>query len=468
MLHWQTDDRGSFFSSVLQMLDEAERAIQKGPVAPAPDAIALRDWLENIDFQSTADPIPLIVELLRHFRSANVHTTNSRYFGLFNPAPMIWGELADMISARLNPQVATWSHAPAAVETEQHVLSFMSREIGFDRGAAFFTSGGEEANRAGVQTAMAMRFPDYGEVGLRGLPAQPVLYVSAESHLAWIKIAASIGLGRQAVRLIPTSPNLKIDLTKLSNRIAKDRTEGLLPFFVGATAGTTSAGVIDPLPELADLALQERLHLHVDAAWAGAVLLSNEWRAVLHGVELADSVTIDAHKWLSQPMGTGMFFSREPTAPERAYEVSASYMPARVEGQLDYYRTTPMWSRRWIGLRLFLSLAVIGKEGFAAQIDRDIELGQRLREILAAEGWRVINDTPLPVVCFTDAKGEHDASWHARVAEDVVGSGHAWISTVSLNSRPALRACITNWRSEMSDLLVLIRALDAARKRLQS
>lgn len=448
---------------VLRLLDAATASIRSGPVAAPVDAAGLKEWLNALSFEEPSPPEQAITQVLEQFVRGSVHTIHTRYFGLFNPAPLLWGEVADMISARLNAQLAIWSHAPAAVEMEQHALRFMAERLEVPHASAFFTSGGEEANRCGVQAALVRSFPDYPDSGLRSLPGQPVLYVSAQSHLAWIKIASGLGLGRSAVRLVPCNEDLQIDVAVLARLIAEDRLKGLLPFFVAATAGTTSAGVIDPLSELADVASQERLHLHVDAAWAGAVALSDQWRTVLCGIDRADSITVDAHKWLSQPMGAGMFFCRHTRALERAFGVSTSYMPPSQPGAMDYYRMTPTWSRRWIGLRLFLSLAIGGRRAFEAQINRDIFLGEQLRQLLVQNGWKIVNRTPLPVICFTDGLVERDSSWHSRVAAHVIASGDAWISTVQLEGMPALRACITNWQTSPEDLETLIGALKRAR-----
>ena len=453
------------FHYTLQRLERFARDMFRGPVAPSFDASRLRQWLDSVDFERPTTLQASLDAVLEQFQAANVHTVHPGYFGLFNPAPVPWGEIADVVAARLNPQLAVWSHAPAAVEIEECVLRFMAGRLHLPQAAGFFTSGGEEANRCGVYVALVRCFPGYAEHGLIGTHARPVLYVSAESHLAWIKIAAMLGLGRSTVRLVPVDHAFRLDVEALRNMIDQDRCGGFHPFFVGATAGTTAAGAIDPLREIAGVARTMGLHFHVDAAWAGAVALCNEWRHLLTGLEDADSVAVDAHKWLSQPMGTGMFFCREPDALRAAFGVRAAYMPEPTEGRRDFYRTSPMWSRRWIGLRLFLSLAVAGRGFFDAQMRRDIELGKFLRHSLAGAGWRIVNDTPLPLVCFTDAASARSPAWHEHVAACVVQSGTAWISTVRLAGNCALRACITNWRTQRNNVERLVLCLEEARRR---
>ncbi|HEV2121560.1 MAG TPA: pyridoxal-dependent decarboxylase [Chloroflexota bacterium] len=438
-----------------------ERRVLTGPVAPAVDVEALRREVTAMNLE-TGCGTGAVEQALALLEGAAVHTFHPRYFGLFNPAPALWGQVADLISARLNPQLAVWSHAPAAVEMERAALRLVAERIGMPGAGAFFTSGGEEANRAGVQVALTRAFPDVAELGLRALPAQPVFYVSSESHLAWVKIAAGLGLGRSAVRLVPVDGDFAMSLSALRDMLEGDRRDGLSPFLIGATAGTTSAGTIDPLPELGELAAAQGLSLHVDAAWAGAAVLSDRWRPALDGIERADTVTIDAHKWLSQPMGTGMFFSRRADLLDAAFGVSASYMPPDTEGAVDFYRTSPQWSRPFRGLRLFLTLAVLGRSAYEAQIDRDVALGDQLREALKGDGWAVLNRTPFPVACFTRAGRHMDAAWHRGIADRVVRSGEAWISTVHLSGRPALRACISNFRTSHSDIGGLLAALRAA------
>jgi aromatic-L-amino-acid decarboxylase len=214
------------------------------------------------------------------------------------------------------------------------------------------------------------------------------------------------------------------------------------------------------LPEIADLCEELEVDLHVDAAWAGAACLSARLRDVLDGIERADSVTIDAHKWLSAPMGAGMFFTRHPDALTKTFRTTANYMPSAESS--DPYLSSAQWSRRLIGLKVFMSLAAAGQDGYAGQIEHDCALGDFLRARLRQDGWQIVNETPLPVVCFTpgdDASSETLAS----IAQHVESSGVAWISVAQLAGRPALRACITSYRSTEEDVEALCAAMAAAR-----
>ena len=364
---------------------------------------------------------------------------------------------------------------PGSAE-RQRLLGVVSAQVdGFFAGLAgldveqcggSFTTGGAEANQTAVLVALTRAFPEYGERGLRALSGQPVFYASAESHLAWLKIAHACGLGREALRLVPVDGELRMDVAALRARIVADRAAGALPAMVAATAGTTSAGVLDPLAEIAELCRNEVLHLHVDAAWAGACLLSERLRPVLAGIEEADSLTIDAHKWLSVPMGAGMFFCRHRAAARQAFDVAASYMPSRSTAETDDpYTSTLQWTRRAIGLKLFMSIAERGWTGFCERVEYQARLGDELRRKLRADGWRVVNDTALPVVCVTSDDIRSGRLSTAAMVQAIHERGRVWISEVRLGGREAaLRACITSFRSTEADLDVLVQELADVRR----
>ncbi len=257
---------------------------------------------------------------------------------------------------------------------------------------------------------------------------------------------------------------------ELAARIAEDRAAGCSPFLVVATVGSTSAGAVDPVAELAQVAAEAGgLWLHVDAAWGGAAALVPELRPLLDGTSRADSLTFDAHKWLSVPMGAGVYLTRHAGILERTFRVAAGYMPRDGEALpvADPYAHTMQWSRRFIGLKLFLSLAVAGWEGYAEAIRHMTAMGERLRARLREEGWEIVNDTPLPVVCFVEAAAPilERRERLERIAAAVVASGEAWLSTVALGEAgPALRACVTNHRTGPGDVEALVAALGRARR----
>ena len=458
------DARGRAERRLVELIERHWEEVAGLPVAPSTSYEELAERLMEFDFREPVPPeraIELCGELLR---DGIVHTSHPRYFGLFNPTPTFAGVCADALVAAFNPQLAVTSHAPAAVAIERHVLSFLAHNLGLAEAAGTFTSGGAEANLTAVLVALERHFPEAAVNGLGAVRGRPTLYVSSEAHHSLIKVARMTGLGHRGLRQVPATRELRFDPEALREQVVRDRAAGDRPFLVVATAGTTAAGVVDPLAEIADLCDDLGLDLHVDAAWGGAVCLSDRLRPILAGIERADSVTIDAHKWLSVPMGAGVFLTPHREALESTFRVTADYMPSAAGS--DPYLSSVQWSRRFIGLKLFMSLLVAGRGGYAAQFEADCRLTDRLRALLEEDGWLILNRTPLPVACFTDDPDvDPNASSHrlSAIADHVESSGAAWISVVNLAGRPALRACITSYRSSEDDLIALGDALRHAR-----
>ncbi|HUA19321.1 MAG TPA: pyridoxal-dependent decarboxylase [Bryobacteraceae bacterium] len=446
------------FEELRSAVAKLECEIAKGPIVPQVAIDEIRKHLARYDF---VQPIALdeaCADVEYMLRTWQTQVTHPRYFGLFNPSVTLASVIADTLVAMYNPQVATWRTSPAANEIERHTLAWLAGKFGFPaEAAANFTSGGAEANLSAVIVALTRAFPEYGEHGLRHLAAQPTIYLTGESHHSFYKIAHMTGLGRRALRIVATGGNLKMDLDDLAKRVAQDRKNGFAPFLVIATAGTTAAGVIDPLPGLVRFCRAERLWLHADAAWGGAAILSPELRRHLAGIETADSITCDAHKWFSVPMGAGMFFCRHPEAVRAAFHAETSYMPARASGAVDDpYTTSVQWSRRFIGLKLFLALTHHGEAGYVQMIEHQARMGNVLRDALKASGWRVVNDTPLPLVCFT-----RDGLDTTRFLDTLKGRQIAWMSEVRLaDGTPVLRACVTSFRTTESDVLEVVREMN--------
>jgi len=253
-----------------------------------------------------------------------------------------------------------------------------------------------------------------------------------------------------------------MDPGALREQVAEDRRQGLAPFLVVGTAGTTNAGMIDPLRTLGEVAAREGVWYHVDAAWGGAAALSGKLRRLLDGIGLGDSITFDAHKWLSAPMGAGIYITQDPDILARTFSTPTAYMPRDASGLAitDPHLHSMQWSRRFIGLKVFLSLLVAGWDGYAAAIERMTAIGDRLRKGLAADRWEIVNRTPLPVICFADP-GLPDPE---PIVQTIVRSGEAWISTTNLHGRPVARACITNYRTSEEDVDALVAAVGRARE----
>ncbi len=463
LLLLQPDERQELWRHLIAAIEKYIGGVDGARVAPEIDVGRLRQRLSRWDFAAPVaarEALDFAVESLwRH----QVHTPHPRYFGLFNPAPTTLGIAADALVAAFNPQLAAWSHSPFAVEVEQHLVRALGGRLGYDAAKVegCFTSGGAEANHTALVVALHRAFPEVGRRGLLALRSQPVLYVSSQAHHSFLKAARLAGLGSDAVREVSVDGSLRMRTRELAARIESDRADGFSPFLIVGTAGSTSAGAVDPLADLAGIAEGEGLWLHVDAAWGGAAALVPELRPLLAGIERAGSITFDAHKFLSVPMGAGLYLTRHQGALDRTFRVAAGYMPGSGKaGIVDPYAHSMQWSRRFIGLKVFLSLAVAGWQGYEETIRHQVAMGDRLRRGLAEHGWQVVNPSPLPVVCFV--RPDAAPAQLKAVAAAAVASGAVWISCVHLDGGTALRACITNYRTGPADVDALIAAVDKA------
>ena len=473
MLMLDEQARTALWQRVIQQVESYTAEVALSHVTPEVTVEGVRALLASFDFAQPMEALAVVDFTTDCLRQYQVHTAHPRYFGLFNPAPATMGIAADTLTAAFNPQLAAWGHSPFAVEVERHLVRAFGARFGYDPNQTdgVFASGGSEANHTALLTALTHAFPDFAHGGLRSLPAQPVFYISAEGHHSFLKAARLCGLGTDALREIAANDQLQMDVPALLSRIRKDRRAGFAPFMIVATGGTTNAGVVDPLSQIAQVASAEKLWCHVDAAWGGAAALSPSLRPVLDGIEGADSITFDAHKWLSVPMGAGLYLTRHLDILSQTFQVSAAYVPPRLDGLdvPDAYAHSIQWSRRFIGLKVFLSLAVAGWDGYAEVIRQMAAIGERLREELTAARWRIVNQTPLPVVCFVDNEpaADNSASRLEAIVREVLASGQAWLSTTRLGgNKPALRACITNYRTTVEDVRVLVQALNQARAAL--
>lgn len=438
------------FDEIGRAVKQLEAEIANGPIVPTVTPQEIRSYLSSrYDFREPRALDEIGADVERMLRTWQVQVTHPRYFGLFNPSVTLASIVADTLVAMYNPQLATWRTSPAANEIERHTLLWLAGKFGFPANAAAnFTVGGAEANLSAVVVALSRAFPEYGESGVRCLNATPTIYLTGEAHHAFNKIAHMTGLGRRAVRIVATGHDLKMDLADLTRRVAEDRKSGFAPFLVVGTAGTTAAGVIDPLPELARFCRSEGLWFHVDAAWGGAAILSPGLKGYLAGIDAADSITCDAHKWFSVPMGAGMFFCRHPDSVSEAFRAESVFMPGATAGTFaDPYTTSPQWSRRFIGLKLFLALARHGESGYVELIEHQTRMGTVLREALKCSGWRIVNSTPLPLVCFT-RESLDTSRFVATLQERQI----AWVSQVRIGGAPAVRACITSFRTTETDI----------------
>jgi aromatic-L-amino-acid decarboxylase len=457
-----SDERRRYEDQLTTLLLDATRRVSAGPVTPTVDMDAFRAELAAFDFEQTVALEGALRWAIVQLEAGVVHTNHQRYLGLFNPAATFPAQCADRIAATFNPQLATATTSPVAVAIEQHVIRAVGQRAGLGRQVGgHFTSGGSEANYTALICALTRAEPGFATSGGRAFRGQPVFYAAKDSHLAWIKIAHQAGIGRDAVRLVATDGTGRMSVNALAAAIDDDLACGKVPCMIVATAGTTNAGMIDPLSACGEVARRNGMWFHVDAAWGGALIASSRLRGLLAGIEQADSITIDAHKWFAVTMGCGMFLTRDPSVLSAAFDVSASYMPSH-NASADPYVTSVQWSRRFLGLRLFLSLAVGGWAGYADHVEHAVELAQRLARRAVEHGWRVVNEPLLAVVCIEPPHGPVAVR---DIVRAVLASGDAWVSAAVFEGNDVIRACVTQGQTTLSDIDFVMERLESARRK---
>ena len=452
--------RESVEDRLTRALADAAQRVLAGPVMPDIDLVALRRELAAFDFSAPRPLQELIDWAIGSLEHGTVHMTHPRYFGLFNPPANFPSQCADRISGAFNPQLASSGSSPAPVAIEQHVIRAFARRAGLpEDSTGHFTTNGSEANCTALICALTRADPAFADEGVRVFQGPVAMYTSRECQPAWHKIAHQSGIGRSALKLIATDGAGRMEVRALAEAVREDRRRGIVPVLISATAGTTGAGMVDPLEPCATLARECNIWYHVDAAWGGAALCSDRLRGELAGIELADSVTIDAHKWLATTMGCGMFITREPAILSEAFRVGAEFMPSSAIG-IDPYLNSVQWSRRFMGLRLFLSLAAAGWQGYGAHVERAVQVIECAKARLLARGWSVVNDSRLAVLCVLPPAGSPPVR---EIVSRVLASRRAWVAVAKLEGRDVLRICATHGETTLTDIDELVAALEAAR-----
>jgi aromatic-L-amino-acid/L-tryptophan decarboxylase len=376
------------------------------------------------------------------------------------------GALGDLYASVVNQNVTAWRSAPAAVTIERTVLESLAAAIGCDGFVGTFTSGGSLGNLMALAMARESRAPA-NEDG-----AQPgaVVYASEEVHMSVPKAMAMLGLGRASLRLIPVDENMRIQVPALETAIARDREAGRRGIALVGSAGTIMSGAIDPLAELADVARRHELWFHVDGAYGAAAALAQPEKFV--GMSRADSISLDAHKWLYQPLDCSMLLYRDEDAARHAFAYSAEYVKTASDDPIAgfaFFDQTIELSRRFRALKLWLSLRYHGLTAFRAAIAENIEQAKLLTKLIDAEpSLELLAPVELSAVCFRWANAETDTlnDLNEEILREVNQAGRVWLSNASIRGAVGLRACITNHRTTEQDVRTVVEEVLAAADRV--
>jgi glutamate/tyrosine decarboxylase-like PLP-dependent enzyme len=402
------------------------------------------------------DVLPQVLALSR--------APTARFYGYVLGSGEPVAALADLLASVLNQNVTAWRSAPAAVAIERAVLAGLAAALGCEGLHGSLCGGGSMANLMGLAMARESRLPA-NDGGARG----GVVYASTEVHMSIPKALALLGLGRQNLRLIATTADLRLDCAALRRAIAADRAAGRVPLAVVASAGTVNTGAIDPLGELGALCRAERLWLHVDGAYGALAALAVP--ECFAGLAAADSMSLDAHKWLYQPLDCGVLLYRDARAARAAFSFTGEYaksLTSDPEEGFAFFEESLELSRRFRALKLWLSLRYHGLGAFRRAIRADLEHAQQLAgEVAACPQLELLAPVSLSAVCFRyRAPPAGVDALNAALLRRVIERGRVYLSNATLDGQFALRACFVNHRTRTADVAAIVPEVLAVAREL--
>jgi glutamate/tyrosine decarboxylase-like PLP-dependent enzyme len=488
----QTETEGCDVSKSLDITDDSLRElsaqstalvldyfarIRELPVFPDITAGQIKEQLPET-LSEEGEPLERLMADCRVLMSASRHNGHPRFFGYVASPSTPVGAFADLIASALNQNVTSWRSAPAATQVERTVVRWLGQMVGYHEDAeGLLTGGGSLANLNALFIAHRVKAGG-AEASRRGLwqgVAPATVYASDQVHFSIVKAADVLGLGRDHVRLLKSDDRFRLDVGALRERLGVDVRAGFKPFCLVANAGAVSTGAVDPIDELASVAEEYGLWLHVDGAYGALAAADETKRALFKGMERADSVTLDPHKWLYAPVDAGCLLFRDSGAVRAACSPGeADYIKVQEQSEDE---TFAFWdygielSRRFRALKIWLMLRYYGARRVSRAIASDSERAAELAALVgASDDFELLAPVELSICCFRyvppgsraglasadEAERERANAQldelNARIVNRVQRGGRAYISNATLRGRYALRACVTNFRTTSEDM----------------
>jgi len=392
--------------------------------------------------------------------AAHARPSGGKFFAYVAGSGEPVSAIGDLLASVLNQNVTSWRSSPAGVAIEQAVIGWLAEAVGCNGFSGSLCGGGSAANLMALAMAREAKAPA-NETGARPC----TVYASTEVHMAVPKAVALLGIGRDNLRSIPVDGDMRIRVDALEAAIAADRKAGRLPIAIVASAGTVNIGAIDPLPTLADIAAREGLWLHVDGAYGGLAALAAPEKFV--GLDRADSLAIDAHKWLYQPIDCGCLLYRDRQPARVAFTGAGDYVKVMTDDPIEsfaFFDESMELSRRFRALKLWLSLQYHGRRAYRETIAEDLRHAQLLaREVAAQPDLELVAPTPLSAVCF-----RHRTKDNKAILRRVVARGRVYISNATIGGQFVLRACFVNHRATEDDVRAIVSEVIAAADELNA
>src|SRR5438477_4975613 len=401
--------------------------------------------------------------LLKVFRDTIIpfsrQTAHPRMFGYVPSPGSPLAAFADLLASRLNANLRWWRSAPAPVELERLTIDWIRQILGFNAQAGgLFVSGGSMANLAA--SAAARQAKDDSSGRLR-------IYASSETHFSIAKAAALLGIGRENVRLVDVDECFKIRVDDLVAKITADLEAGYLPFCVVANAGTVNTGAVDPLAEIREIADRFQLLMHVDGSYGAFAVLAKSARKFFAGLERADSIALDPHKWLYLPVDVGCVIYRAPEIARAAFAHEAEYtriIGEKADEAFAFWDYGPELSRRFRALKVWMLLKGVGLDSLGEAIESNLACARHLESMVrASDDFEMVAPVELSIFCFRHLPAQLRSespetidAFNERLMIALQRDGSSYLSNATLAGRFALRGCVLNYRTTLRDMEILL------------
>jgi glutamate/tyrosine decarboxylase-like PLP-dependent enzyme len=460
-LRLPSDQMRQLGRAAVEVVTDRLARLDERPVARRWTRSELEHTLREPVPRGPRDPLEVLRQVATDILPACGATDHPRFFS-YVPGPSNYvAAVADFLAAGANVFAGHWQAGAGAAQVELVVLDWLRQLFGLPRQAGgILTSGGTQASLVAIHAARTDRLDDETTGDAR-------IYLTAQAHAAIVRGLRYLGFADRQIRRVPTADDQTMDVRALTAAAAADRAADAVPFCVIATAGTTSTGAVDPLHAIADVCAAHGLWLHVDAAFGGAAVLSAHSAHLLAGLERADSIAADPHKWWFQPYEAGCTLLRDAEVLRRAYTLHAEYLTEtrHAPEDVNLYDYGPQLTRGFRALKLWMTLQTFGLDAVRAAVDHGVGLAEHAESLLRARPqWSVVTPARLGVVTFRPRLPGLPAAVRNRItrqiAEDTLDDGHALVLTTDFGTGPVLRLCTTHPETTHADLESTLDLLD--------
>ena len=472
---------------VIDMITEYYRTIRDRKIISGSSHKEIEQTFNEPVPQNPGDPASIINEWKEKVLPHATHLGSPRYFGFVNGSGTMISVLADALATSVNMNSGGWKAGPAATEIERRTIAWIAGLIGYNTGCGgLFMGGGTIANFSALLTALRNKAGyDTTQNGLQvgERKGRYTLYMSDhEGHVSIVKAADMANLGRNAVRRVPSNEDLTMNVQQLRKMIEEDTGNGDIPFCVVAQVGSINVGVIDPLEEIAALCREKNLWFHADGACGAVGAMLPELKNKYRGLEKADSITLDPHKWLYIPYECGCLLVKDPEKLRRTFSTSASYLQGTLPNDykgLDYFDYGPQMSRGFDALKVWMSIKHYGAEGYRQLLRQNIVCAKHLHLLVSnSKDFITVHEPELFIYSFRycpaelkDKCNEEDTSRYLdklnqQIADEITASGFAFIMTSKVRGQVVIRLSICSHRTTLQDIEHVFHRLEEIGKRI--